>query len=555
VASPSHFTPTSNDSLYVSPNHSLISPATTTLTNPGFTISASSPTPVHVGQLETSIITIADLNGFAGNVAVTDEAPPGLACGPIVPDSVAGTGTAIVSCSASNAEAYVLAINGTSGSLVNSTTATFSFVDFMISASSPSGDIGYPATSTITVTYLNGFNGIVTLTDNVPSGDTCDPISQAHFTQSGTTTLSCDSGSATTFPVIITSSSSSLSHYATATFTFIAEPDFELTATSPVVSDAGQPATSTINVTPLNGFTGTVVLTDNASVGLTCQAISPSTIRGSGIAVVSCNATDAATYLLTVIGTNGALEHTKTATFSFKDFAVAASNPGAVGVGSFVKSTITTTEQNGFEGRVVLTDTLPSGLTCQAIAPATMTGSGSASVSCEANTVGSYTLIINATSDLLSHSTGATFTYVTPDFMLTTGVSSLNIDSGGSGTAMVSITLPYDFGTSVTLTVAAPSGISCDLNPTMIQSSSTSTLTCSGNAAGDYPVTVTATGGRKTHTANLIVHVATLSPAAPAPATILELPPAVFSSIIGVIIIAIIVGATLLLRRPKRANP
>src|SRR5438445_6197292 len=70
---------------------------------PNFTISTTSPGAVNTGQSTLTTITITSLNGFTGTVALTDTVPNGLSCGNISNTSLAGSGTATVSCSATNA--------------------------------------------------------------------------------------------------------------------------------------------------------------------------------------------------------------------------------------------------------------------------------------------------------------------------------------------------------------------------------------------------------------------------------------------------------------------
>src|SRR5207249_7010754 len=123
--------------------------------------------------------------------------------------------------------------------------------------------------------------------------------------------------------------SGSLVHTATATFTFAAPHDFTIAASSPAAVNAGQSAVSTITITAVNGFAGVVTLTDTVPAGLTCGAITPGSVTGSGTATVSCSATVANNYVLTITGTSGSLVHTATATFIFRDFTIAASSPAA----------------------------------------------------------------------------------------------------------------------------------------------------------------------------------------------------------------------------------
>ena len=629
---------------------SLVHIATATFNFVDFTIGASSPSAVNAGQSATSTVTGTAANGFSGVVTLTDSVPSGLTCGTITPSTVTGSGTAIVSCSATTAGTYLLTVTGTSGSLVHTSTATFNFVDFTMSATSPSGAVGSYTPSTITVTSLNSFAGTVTLTDTGPAGLTCNAITLGTLTGAGTATVSCESATIGDYPLMVTGTSGSLVHTATATFHITNAPDFQITASSPAAISAGtsvtstititalngfsgvvtltdsvpsgltcgakssgtvtgsgtamvscsatvagsyaltvmgtsgslihsttatfnfvdftiaapspaaiddgQSATTTVTINPLNGFAGVVTLTDTVPSGLTCGAITPDTVTGSGIPTVSCSATVAGTYSLTVKGTSGSLVHTATATLSFVDFTITASSPATTNAGQSATSTITVTAVNGFSGVVTLTDTAPSGFTCEVIAPGTITGYGTATVSCSDGAAGIHVLTVTGTSGPLTHSATATFTYAAPDFTLSTSVSSLNMNNGGSGTATVSIAANYGFASTVTLAVTAtPAGLSCNLNPPSIQSSSTSTLSCTGTTAGDFTVTITGTSGTTMRTTTLTAHVATVSPVAPAPNTILGLAPAVFYSIIGVIIVAVIAGVTLLLRKSKRVIP
>jgi len=91
-------------------------------------------------------------------------------------------------------------------------------------------------------------------------------------------------------------------------------------------------------------------------------------------------------------------------------FTIVASHPSSVTAGSSATSAITVSAVNGFSGTVTLTDTVPSGLTCDAITPYTITNSGTASLSCSSTTPGTYTVTIMATSGTTSHTTAATIT-------------------------------------------------------------------------------------------------------------------------------------------------
>ena len=135
--------------------------------------------------------------------------------------------------------------------------------DFSLSASPTALTVAQATsgTDTITVTPKNGFNGTVAFTaSGLPSGVT------ASFSTTGVMTLAASSTAATgTSTVTVTGTSGSLSHTTTVALTVSAAapaPDFSLSASPSIVAiSQGTSGTSTINVNPLNGFTGSVALT------------------------------------------------------------------------------------------------------------------------------------------------------------------------------------------------------------------------------------------------------------------------------------------------------
>src|SRR6266699_1120405 len=267
--------------------------------------------------------------------------------------------------------------------------------DFSISASSPAPtNAGQSGTSTITVTALNGFSGTVSLTDAIPSGLTCGSISPNSIAGSGTATVSCSATNAGNYTLTTTGTSGSLIHAASALYQF---RDFAIAASS-VTANAGATGTSTITVTAINRFAGTVTLTDNVPSGLVCGSITPGTMIGSGAATVSCSATIAGNYSLTLTGTSGSLVHTALALFQYRDFTISVSSPGPANAGSSAIATITVNSVNQFGGTINLTDTVPSGLSCGSITPSSVTGSGTATISCTSTIAGNYTLTVIGTS-------------------------------------------------------------------------------------------------------------------------------------------------------------
>jgi hypothetical protein len=179
-------------------------------------------------------------------------------------------------------------------------------------------------------------------------------------------------------------------------------------------------------------------------------------------------------------------------------------------------------------------------------------GSGTSTATFSSSTPGDYTVTITGTGESVSHTT-TIIVVVTlagpPDFVISASSNSLNVEVSSPGTIRITIT-PYNgFTGSVGLAVSAPAGVSCDLSTTNIQSSGESTLTCRSCIAGYYKVTIEATGGAGPHATTVDMHVAAVSPAAPAPSTILGLTSAFFYGITGVIIMVVVAGTVLALRR------
>ena len=474
--------------------------AVSVTSSPDFSILGSSPAQANVGQSPTSTITITALNGFTGVVSLTDTIPTGLSCNTISPNTITSSGTATVSCTATVAGNYTLTVTGTSGSLSHSTTALFRFQDFTTSATSPVPvDATQPAASTITIAALNHFSGIVNLSDAIPSGLTCGPITPTTLTGSGTATVSCSANIAGNYTLTITGSSGSLSHSATAVLRF---QDFTVAATSPSGVNAGQSPTSTVTVAAVNGFAGTITFTNTPSPGLTCGSFSPTSVTGSGSATISCTAAVAGNYTATITGTSTPLSHNATATFQFRDFTIAAASPAPANAGSSASSTITLVAINHFTGVIILTDTVPSGLACGTIAPTSITGSGTATVSCSATIAGNYTLTVTATSGSLAHSAVALFQL--RDFTITSTLPT-PANVGVSTTSTITITALNHFSGTVSISDTVPPGLICGtISPTSVAGSGTATISCHAGLSGNYTLTLTGTSDLIIHTSTAI---------------------------------------------------
>src|SRR6267143_801122 len=197
-----------------------------------------------------------------------------------------------------------------------------------------------------------------------------------------------------------------------------APPDFTILANPANVppTNTGATAISTIKVSPVNFFTGTVALTvSENSTNLSCK-LSPMTITGgSGSSTLSCTGSPAGNYLATVTGTSGTLSHSVNVTFTIQDFMIATSASSvSVPTNTTGKANITVTPVNGFTGTVTLNALTSSDrLTCSLSSNTITGGSGSSTLKCSSMINAFYTVNVTGTSGSLSRSVIVTY-QVTP---------------------------------------------------------------------------------------------------------------------------------------------
>ncbi len=200
---------------------------------PDFIVTASPRISFPAGSSATSTITVAAVNGFTGVVSLTAAGAPAGCSATLSSTSISlgtsGTSTLTVSCS-SAVPNFTVTVTGTSGTLSHSAAVavTLAVTDFTVTSSPTS--ISFvagksAATSTITVTAVNGFTGIVSLTATgapAPAGCTAtlSPTSVTLGT-SGTSTLtvSCSSAAVPNFTVTVTGTSGTESESATVAVT------------------------------------------------------------------------------------------------------------------------------------------------------------------------------------------------------------------------------------------------------------------------------------------------------------------------------------------------
>jgi hypothetical protein len=191
--------------------------------------------------------------------------------------------------------------------------------NFTLSASPSSLSVtqGTSGSSTVTITPSGGFTGSVTLsTSALPSGVTAT-FGTNPATSSSTLTFTASSTATTgTSTITITGTSGTLTHTTTVSLTITApaSPNFSLSASpSSLTVKQGTSGSSTITVTPSNGFTGSVTLSNSAlPSGVTASFGTNPTTSTSVLTFTASSTATTGTSTITITGTSGSLTHTTT---------------------------------------------------------------------------------------------------------------------------------------------------------------------------------------------------------------------------------------------------
>lgn len=377
------------------PTFGVSGPATIVLSDPGGSSVAN--------------IAVTPYGGFTGTVTLTCNitgpknfvSPP--TCAPAtvnIPGTAAeGTSLTVVSSSTTTPGLYSLYLTGTdsTGKITNSTT-----IPVTVTAPPPQGFtlssaaavIAGPGTSTtsvITVTPSNGFTGAVTLTcPTATAGLTCPTATATVGASSGTASLTIQSTASTllgTYELAVngvdvaTGAITSLT-YVQVTVTAPIVPGIAMSSTPVTIAGPGSAGTSTLTLAPTGGISGLVTLTCAATVsplGAVSAPTCPSTtasITGSAAATAALSlqttvTTTPGVYAITVTATAGSTVATTNVALTVNasavpaSFALSGTQVSIASLGANGSSTITVTPAGGFTGQVNLKcamTTAPSGV-------------------------------------------------------------------------------------------------------------------------------------------------------------------------------------------------
>jgi hypothetical protein len=390
-----------------------------------FSVSLS-PTTLNIqqGATATSTVTLASLNGFAGTITLSVRTPTGVTSS-FSPSSITlssgGTGSSVLMITVGSTVTrlnYTQSLTASSGSISRLGSVGIQISNFKITTSTNTLLIPVKSsgTLTITATSLNGYSGTVTpvINSGLPSCVTYsfNPTTiqlPAHGAATSTLTLTPGATCAASTNSVSGQGNSGTTGFG---FSFVLNVTDFVTTASPtsVTVLAGASGLSTITLSPLSGFTGTVSLSAFAPNGLTCTTSPQSvTLGAKQNSTLSCSGS-AGNYNVTVTGTVGSLSHSTTVSYTVQDFSAVA--PGSVTCvlggrrGNICSFSVTVTSVNGFAGTVCMSSSASVSPSC-----VTLSAGGSKTVTVTF-AAGPSTVIVTYTSGSLSHQTSTHIVYV-----------------------------------------------------------------------------------------------------------------------------------------------
>jgi hypothetical protein len=411
--------------------------------------------------------------------------------------TLTGAGTVMLQASQAAAGTYTAGSAQTSF-VVNPGSPALAFVAI------PSKTVGAAPFAVSTTTKSSG-----SIAYSVVSGPATISGNTVTLTGAGTVTLQANEAAAGNYTTAV----------ATTTATVQAAVDYSLSALPSSLSvSRGANATTTIKVTAINSFTGSVSLAASGlPAGVTASFSPASTTSSSTLTLTASSTATVGAATITITGTSGALVHTTTvaltvATTATPDYALSALPSSiSIPVSASGSSTIAVADLNGFSGVVSLKiSTLPTGVSA-VFSPATTSGSSTLTFTAKSySTVGTVTVTVTGTSGTLVHTTTITLTIApAPDFSFTVSPSPYSIAQGGSETSTATVTGLNNFSGSLSFEAEnLPAGATLSYTPASPTKPGSVTLTALSTApAGAKTITITGTSGSIVHSIYVVLTV------------------------------------------------
>ena len=468
-----------------------------------FGISASNASAPQGGS-GTSTVSTSVTAGSAQSIQLTANNLPPNTAATFSPNPVLAGQSSTLTLSPSPTTAtgaYTLSVSGTeSGSnATHSTTTTLTVTasDFSVSANPSSLSIGQGSsgTSTIGTAVTAGAAQNVSLSASVTPASSAISVSfnptSVMAGSSSTMTVSVGGSVATgNYTITVTGTGATGAVHSTNVALTVTTPppsDFSISATNASAPQGGS-GTSTVSTGVTSGAAQTVRLSIGSLPTAVAANFNPSSVTAGNSSTLTLSVgfgAAAGTYTVTVTGTSASATHSTnlTLTVTSSDFTISASPSSlAIAQGSSGKSTINTATSSGVPQTVNLsTGTPPSGITA-ALNPTSVSSGGSSTLTVTVGSTmptGTYTVTVNGAGQTASHSTNVTVNVVTPNPVVNGGFetgdlsgwtnatpshsatvvgSSVTAPHSGNYSAQLGTTTPYNGNSTITQTVAIPSG-------------------------------------------------------------------------------------------------
>ena len=273
-------------------------------------------------------------------------------------------------------------------------------------------------------------------------------------------------------------------------------------------SFAGPPggtATSTVVLSTVNGYNGTVTFAATGLPSGATAAFSPASRSSAGNATMTVTVGSAVapgSYPIAILGSSAGLQQSAPATLIVTpDFAISASPASATVLASNNATyTVNIAAVAGLSNPTTLTI---AGLPTNAAAsfsPSSISGSGASTLTISVPATvagGTYLLTLTGTNGSIAHTT--TVTLVVQNFALSAAPTALNGGVGWSATSTVTLTAAGGFNSPVTFNATGlPAGVTATFNPTVLNANGATVLNVaigSSVGTGTYPFTITGTSG------------------------------------------------------------
>jgi len=302
---------------------------------------AASPASLSVapGGSGVSTITVSPQGSFDGTVAFSVTALPAGVTATFSPASSTHTTTMTLNVSANAAAGTTtVTVTGTSGSVTSKTSIELTVAvpaSFTLAAKPASVSVipGGSNTGTIAINAANGFSGKVTLgASGLPAGVIAN-FSAVTAGQGAVTFTASETAAASTATVTITGTSGSVTSKTAVALTIAPAPTFALSAAPAALTvQKGATGSSTLSLTPENGFSSTVTASisglPSGVVGSFSSGATPAT---ASVKLSVSPSASAGTYTVTITGKSGTL--TKFATIRLT-VTSASTTTGAVNLSS-----------------------------------------------------------------------------------------------------------------------------------------------------------------------------------------------------------------------------